>query len=632
METETSFAPLLLVIVLAFSVPLLLSRSKKLRLPLVVGEILAGIVVGRSGFNLVNSHDPVIDLLAEFGFVFLMFLSGMEIDFTQFSGLGNKRNQSKPSQKVGGLSPLSLGTLSFFLTLVMAVLLSFGFYALDLISSPWMMALILSTTSLGVVLPVLKENNLTHGKYGQSLLISALVADFITMFMITIMVALLSRGLTLDILLIGVLFAAFFLIYRLGMVFFNRIGWVRSTMEELSHATSQIKVRAAFAMMLIFVVLSEVLGTEIILGGFLAGAIVSMLRQPEDQDLVDKLESIGFGFFIPIFFIKVGINFNLEILFSSKSGLLLVPLLLFGALLVKFVPALLFRRVFTWRETIAAGALLSARLSLIIAASAIGLQIGVITESVNSAIILVAILTVTLAPLAFVRLIPKKSKSPIKPYIVAGADELGIQVAEELRAHHEKVVIIDPDHEHIKRAQRYGFTAILGSADDPCLEAVEVMNEAEGLISTYVDPEQSFRVCQCARQEYGIDQVVAQVSTPADILRFKSIGVTTYNALLNRAATLVLLARNPGIYDLLIRADDNKEVMEALVCNPEFSGQPLRKLTLPGDVLVLALRREGELLVPHGNTPIHLGDRLTIVGSTDDIQKARCIFCDTIDG
>jgi len=269
METETSFAPLLLVIVLAFSVPLLLSRSKKLRLPLVVGEILAGIVVGRSGFNLVNSHDPVIDLLAEFGFVFLMFLSGMEIDFTQFSGLGNKRNQSKPSQKVGGLSPLSLGTLSFFLTLVMAVLLSFGFYALDLISSPWMMALILSTTSLGVVLPVLKENNLTHGKYGQSLLISALVADFITMFMITIMVALLSRGLTLDILLIGVLFAAFFLIYRLGMVFFNRIGWVRSTMEELSHATSQIKVRAAFAMMLIFVVLSEVLGTEIILGGFL---------------------------------------------------------------------------------------------------------------------------------------------------------------------------------------------------------------------------------------------------------------------------------------------------------------------------------------------------------------------------
>jgi CPA2 family monovalent cation:H+ antiporter-2 len=631
MENETSFAPLLLVIFLAFSVPLLLSQSKKLRLPLVVGEILAGIVVGRSGFNLVNIHDPVIDLLAEFGFVFLMFLSGMEIDFTQFSGLGGSKVQPKPSKKLGGLSPLSLGTLSFLLTLTLAVLISFGFYAVELISSPWMMALILSTTSLGVVLPVLKENNLTLGKYGQSLLISALVADFATMFLITIMVALLSRGLTLDILLMGVLFAAFFLIYRLGMIFFNRLKWVRAAMEELSHATSQIKVRAAFAMMLIFVVLSEMLGTEIILGGFLAGAIVSMLRQPEDQELADKLETIGFGFFIPIFFIKVGINFNLEILFASKSGLILVPVLLAAALVVKFIPTLLFKRFFTWRETIAAGALLSARLSLIIAASAIGLQIGVITESVNSAIILVAILTVTLAPLAFVRLIPKQSMAPIKPYIVAGADELGIQVAAELRAHHEKVIIIDPDHEHIQRAQRYGFTAILDRADDPCLEAVEAMNEAEGLISTYVDPDQNFRICQCARQEFGIEQIVAQVNSPEDVLRFKSIGVTTYNALLNRAATMVLLARNPGIYSLLTRADDNKEVIEALVCNPEFIGQPLRKLTLPGDVLVLALRREGELLVPHGNTPIRLGDRLTIVGSTDDIQKARCIFCDTID-
>lgn len=81
MEDTFSFIPLLIVLLLAFLVPLALSRFKRLSLPIVVGEILAGILIGRSGLGLVQAHDPVLEMLAEFGFVFLMFLSGMEIDF-----------------------------------------------------------------------------------------------------------------------------------------------------------------------------------------------------------------------------------------------------------------------------------------------------------------------------------------------------------------------------------------------------------------------------------------------------------------------------------------------------------------------------------------------------------------------
>ncbi len=218
------------------------------------------------------------------------------------------------------------------------------------------------------------------------------------MLLITVVVAALSDGLTLDILLIGLLFVAFFLMYYFGGMFFNRIKGVRRILEELSSATAQIKVRAAFTMMLIFVALAEMLGTEIILGAFLAGAIIALLKRPEDEGLIHQLDAIGYGFFIPIFFIMVGVDFNLTSLISSPSALLLVPLLLIAAAVVKLLPSLVFKTSFSWKQTLAAGTLLSSRLSLIIAASAIGLRIGVISEPFNAAIILVAITTVVIAP------------------------------------------------------------------------------------------------------------------------------------------------------------------------------------------------------------------------------------------
>jgi len=499
MEDSLSFAPLLLIIFLAFIVPLTLSRFKRLRLPIVVGEILAGIIVGRSGLGWVQEHNVLLDLLAEFGFVFLMFLSGMEIDFSNISLLPrNKNNQGRTSP-----NPLTIGFLSFTLTLTLSVVIGYLLLHYDLAQNPWMLALILSTTSLGVVMPVLKEQGLSQGQFGQALLIAALIADFATMLLITVVVAVLSTGLTFDILLITLLFVAFFLMYHFGTLFFNRIPAVRRTLEELSHTSGQLKVRAAFTMMLIFVVLSEMLGTEmteIILGAFLAGAVIALLRQSEDAGLSDKLEAIGFGFFIPIFFIMVGVDFNLSALAASPQAMLLVPILLLAAIAVKFIPALTFRLSFSWRETIAAGSLLSARLSLIIAASAIGLRLGVISEPVNAAIILVAILTVTGAPLLFLRLIPKKPRAGELPIIVAGADDLGLRVAEQLRAHNEKVVVIDNDENRIQRAQDLGYTAYTARLDRPDPAAEPHLEKAQTIICTSNDTELNYRICCLAHR------------------------------------------------------------------------------------------------------------------------------------
>ncbi len=618
MENGHSFAPLLLVLLLAFSVPLLISRFKKLLLPVVVGEILAGILVGHSGFGWVEGQDPVLSLLAEFGFVFLMFISGMEIDLSNIGMPGgrNRKNNSPNSHnnRPKWISPISLGLINFFLTLIISGVIGLGMVAGGLARNPWMIALILSTTSLGVVLPVLKEAGLSTGRFGQTVLIAALVADFATMLLITVLVAVISHGITLDILLIGLLFVGFFLAYRIGNLFFNRLKPVRRAIEELSHATTQIKVRAAFTIMLTFVVLAQILGTELILGAFLAGAVVSMLRTPDDENLTTQLEAIGFGFFIPIFFIKVGLDFNLQLLVASPQNLVLVPALLVAALLVKFLPALVFRLCFSWRETFAAGAILSSRLSLIIAASAIGLRLGIISESVNSAIILVAIITVTLAPIAFTALIHRGKSGTIRPTLVAGASELGIQVATQLSRHQDQVVVIDFDEKRATLARQRGLQSICGRIEKASPEIDAALNTAQALICTYGDPELNYQVCKQARTVYGIDQVVSYIDNPNDLIRFELLGVTAVNAALDRATLLTLAIRNPALYQLFSNSETNKEIREIEFNNPKYENSRLRELSLPGDVLVVALYRHGELIVPHGNTQIITGDHLTFNG------------------
>ena len=621
MEESRSFLPLLLVVFLAFLVPIVLSRFKKLRLPIVVGEILAGIIIGRSGFGWVQHHDPALDLLAEFGFVFLMFLSGMEIDFSSLR-LHRPPAEQKPTAK-RQLSPLAIGGSSFFLTLVLSSIVGYSLYRMGYVSDIWMAALILSTTSLGIVVPVLKERGLSTGRYGQTLLVAALIADFATMLLITVDVAVLSHGLTLDILLIGVLFVAFFFMYRFGNVFFNQIPGVRRVMEELSHATAQIKVRAAFTMMLVFVVLAEVLGAEIILGAFLAGAIVSLLKRSEDEELSHQLESIGFGFFIPIFFIMVGVDFNLAALLESAEALILVPFLVLAAFAVKIIPALVFKLNFSWRETLGAGSLLSARLSLIIAASAIGLRLGVISEAINADIILVAIITVTAAPLIFLRIIPEGKSEAVRPVIVAGAGLLGLQVAEQLASHGEAVVLIDPDQARIQRAQARGFEAVAGHAERYDATTEPYLDRAKSLVCIHADIERNFRVCQRARTTYGIDHVVTRITDPSAIPRFDQLGVTTMNAAMDQAVLLGLLARNRAAYELLTRADDDKEVCEVAVYNRRFLDQPLRQVEFPGDLLVLAIRRDGELVVPNGDTRLSAGDQITLVGACSCVEVTR---------
>ncbi|MGB7874003.1 MAG: cation:proton antiporter [Anaerolineales bacterium] len=609
---EPSFVPLLLVVVLAFLVPVMISRFR--RIPVVVGEILAGIIIGPSVLGLVHGDEPTLELLAEIGFAFLMFLSGLEIDFSILFAA------SKPKQ-ANGPSSLFLAGLSFVLTLILSLAMGFGLTAAGYVRDPWMMTLILSTTSLGIVVPVLKENRMSSGRFGQAILLAALLADFVTMFLVTVYVAARSTGMSLEILLVVLLFVPVVLFYQLG-VRWLRIPAVRRIFEELSDATAQIKVRGAFAIMVGFVVMAEIIGAELILGAFLGGVLASLLSGTGEEKLRHKLDAIGFGFFVPLFFVVVGVQFDLNAFIEEPSAWILLPVLLVGAFAIKLLSSLVFRFSFSWRETISSGFLLSARLSLIIAASSIGLRMGAISESTNAAIILIAALTATIAPLTFNTLNANGEEQHKRMTLIYGSNDLAFQVARDLQAHGGEICFVETDSEAAEQINEQGFDLEYHNNNlTGCIDSIQP-NQIDAFLALEVNDKKNLDACRAARAR-GIEHVITFVMEPLLLSEFKKLGVQTLTPSIHRSSVLALMARNPAIFELMTSTTDDRDLREIILMNPDLHSKRLNEVRFPGDLLVLAIRRNDEVIVPHGTTRLAMGDHLTILGDLDVIQSAE---------
>lgn len=608
------FIALLLITALALVVPILATRLKRVAIPIVVGEILAGIVIGRSGLDLVE-NSPTLAFLAEFGFAYLMFLSGLEVDFE----LLFPRKTEAQDRRV---APLPSALIILAGTIGLAVSIALLITRIVTVESPLLLGLILSTTSLGVVVPVLKERDLLGSEYGQYLLVIASIADFVTLLLLTVLIAIRSQGLTLDLLLIPILLALFAIAARITQRFSSR-NIIQRMLNELSTETAQIRVRGAFALMVAWVVLAEALGVELILGAFLAGAVAGLVAGTEDDNANEKLDAIGYGFFIPIFFIMVGVEFNLDALYSSPQALLLLPLLLIGAYAVKVIPALVLRRQFSWRQTLGAGFLLSSRLSLIIAAASIALNIGAISEAINAAIILLAIISCTLSPVFFNRLYPPEQEERRKGIIIIGQDQLVEFIVERLLPSQEPIAVICPDESRIPAFKQLPVTLITGCSGitQALLEANA--DQARVLVDLTTTPEETMEVSTLARQTHGIPLVVSRISDVELIPRLQSMGVKVVQPALATAMALEGALRFPIVFDLLLDQDqDNIDVSEVTLRNQRLSGTALRQLRLPGDVLILSMQRDESVIIPDGDTILHLGDRIGLIGSPGPMSQA----------
>ena len=615
MDHEFPYLSLLLITGLAAVLPLLTPWLSGLRIPLVVVEMVAGMIIGHSGLNLIETG-PSLEFLATFGFTYLMFLSGLEMDYGTIGLSLSDRNRMWRLD-----NPLTLGLVTFGLTLVGGLLTAYVLQRIGLVEHPIIMALILSTTSLGIAVPVLKERALMETPYGQSLLISAVVADFGTMLLITTVTAAISRGLKLDVLLVLLLLAGFAVAVRLGHLA-TRMTRLQHMVEDLSHATTQLKVRATFALLLAFIALARLLGTEIILGAFLAGAVIAILTREEHSLLHQQMDAIGYGFFIPLFFIMVGVQFDLMALLKTPEAWVLIVLLLGCAFGVKLAASLVYRRVFSWRETIAAGVLLSARLSLIIAVAAIALELGAINAAMHAAIVFLAMLTCTLAPILFSYVIPPQEDARRRGVLLVGLGQLSALLAERLRQTDEAVTLVGLDTVRANELQQRGFPVIQGDPTKTEILHQAGAEKAAALIAVSSQEEHNFKACSLGRDYFGIPNLIALVHDPDLAARMSEQHIRVVQPQLATVLALEGAWHFPATFDILANPPDGVIVREGVLNNPRLHGLPLRHIRLPGDVLILGLRRSGEALVPRGDTVLELGDVLMLVGRQEGVQQA----------
>ena len=616
-----SFIPLLIVVLLAFIVPVFLGRFKKLGIPVVVGEILAGMLLGKSGFNLIR-EDHVLSILSILGFSLLMFLSGLEIDFTSLFNVSMKKKTSILARTLS--NPLVFGLILFVLTLGGAFITGLIIHRLDLVSEPWIITLVLSTTSLGVVVPVLKEHGLSGNPFGQRVLSAALIADFVSILAISIYVLLRSQGLTVEILLILVLFAVFAAVHRLTALFQKHLP-TEKFLERLASPTSQIKLRGAIALALVFIALADSLGIENILGAFLAGVILSLASSGSTSGLRHKLDGLGYGFFIPIFFVMVGVRFDLPVLLESREAVILVPFMVLAAYLIKLIPSLLFRVFFSWRETFSAGFILSSRLSLIIAASAIGLELGVISPPLNSSIILVAIITCTLSPIAFSLLNKKKTENPDHVLIVG--DHPMVDFLMQQFKHHGL------EARNIRLKKLYEQTN--GQEDNMELLPQQILVEAlresgieqsNTVIVLAEQQDENYRICRLAINYFNIENVISLVKDPVRNSKFRELGVRVVNMIYSTALIIESMALSKDAFSVASDIDEIQEVREVKILNESIHGKRITQIDLPEATSILMLIRGSEMITPDGDTILQKNDIITLVGEEDLVDSALSLF------
>jgi len=377
-----SLTDLLIVVALAFAAPFVLGLFPSVRLPSVVLEIVAGIVVGPSVLGIVEV-DQAIEVIALIGLGFVLFLAGLEIEFDKLRG-----------------QVLRLAGLGFALSFGIAVLVGLALSSAGLVETPLLIAIILCSTSLGVIVPLLKDSGEISTSFGQLIVAAASIADFGAIILLTLFFSS-EGGVGSTVVLLGALLAL------AAVVFVTVRGAehsmrIRTDLLRLQDTTAQIRIRAAIVLFVGFAAVAQELGLEVILGTFIAGAIISLLDRDEvmtHPDFRRKLEAMGFGFFIPVFFVTSGVRFDLDALVANGSNLAMVPIFLAALLAVRGVPALLYRRVLDGRRTLVAGILQATSLPFIVAATAIGLELGLLDAAESAALIGAGLLSVLIFPL-----------------------------------------------------------------------------------------------------------------------------------------------------------------------------------------------------------------------------------------
>ncbi|RLE64502.1 MAG: hypothetical protein DRJ38_05350 [Thermoprotei archaeon] len=356
--------------------------SRILKIPVIVAEIILGIIIGPSMLGLLISSEWLYTI-AVMGFIYLMFIVGLEVELSLL-----KANITKILAITSGslLVPFLIGYLVA------------GIYNLP----PLFIGIALSTTSMGVILPTIKEIN-ARKEFSQVLLGSAILVDVISMFALAFVIE--EEFLAFD----KLLFFMISLVVLLASVYLLKRYYIVRNIVKRFIEPYHTDVRLSLTMIFGLAILAEFIGVHAILGSFFAGLLLSELQERVEK-LVEKLLSFGYGFFIPVFFIAVGVRTDLTTILGNLRNLEILISLLAAGFFGKFLGTSVISKLigFDKYESLSMGLAMSARLSLIIAAAELGVAAGIIGSEIYSMLVLLAIVSVVLSPSLAKMLVEKK--------------------------------------------------------------------------------------------------------------------------------------------------------------------------------------------------------------------------------
>jgi Kef-type K+ transport system membrane component KefB len=384
-----SFNSLLIIAGISVLVPVVLGLLPRLPVPGAVLMVIGGIVVGPSVLNWARIDAPV-EVLSDLGLGMLLFLAGLEIDV--------ERLRSPLSRLAGAAFGLSAG---------LGLLGGFVFWLTGAATPPILLAIILMSTSAGLLLPLLKDAGEGSTEFGQLIMTAAAVAELVPILLLSLLFSATSET-PADKIVSLVVFLALLVLIGLAVSRVRRLHRLDRMLDRLERRSGQLRLRAALTLALACGLLAYRFGFASILGAFAAGLLVRIIEssggEPNKEFLI-KLDGIGFGFLVPIFFVSTGVAFQLKGLENQPSALVEVPLFLLALLVVRGVPALLYLRAVGRRRAVAGGLLQATTLTFVIVATVIGQQTGKLTAATSAALVAAGLLSAALFPAAAGRLL-----------------------------------------------------------------------------------------------------------------------------------------------------------------------------------------------------------------------------------
>jgi Kef-type K+ transport system membrane component KefB len=367
--------------------------------------VIAGIVIGPSVLGWVHI-DVAITVLADLGLGMLLFLAGLEIDVAGLRG---------PLGRLAGVG--------FAASVVLGIGAGFALTGAGLGGRPLFLAVVLMSTSAGLLLPLLKDAGEEATRFGQLVMAAAALAEVATILLLSLLFSAASRttasrlaSLAIFLCLLGAL--------ALALSRVRRLDALERLLDRLENRSAQLRVRVTLTLALAFGVLAYQFGFASILGAFAAGLLVRAtdLTGPHPHPQFElKLQGIGFGFLIPIFFIATGIKFDLRALVSHPSALVEVPVFLLALLIVRGLPAVAFVRMFGRRRAVVAGLMEATSLTFVIVATQIGVAARLISTATSASLLAAGLLSAAIFPTVALRLLAQPQPDPADPLPAAPA-------------------------------------------------------------------------------------------------------------------------------------------------------------------------------------------------------------------